>query len=235
MPDASEGFPDTPDDVEAIRHRINAAFDVTDDENRKVGDAKCGVYLFYDYDREPIYVGRTAEKLRTRIRRHLTNQRTDAVAMSVLDPFEVAEIEMWPFWDLQDLTYDTKVQHILERAEYTVYQLALKNSRFGAVLNEKEITEREIIDLPRAWRSSIIPDPLYEERRHPDIRIARRALTISSLAKVIRERSVRLGLRKTLIVQAKRLEWLARDRYKERGGSIDDLLENIDNRHDDKD
>ena len=65
-----------------------------------VGNCRCGVYLFYDYDGEPIYVGKTWESLRTRIRRHLTNQRTDAVAMHVLDPFEVAEIEMWPFWDL---------------------------------------------------------------------------------------------------------------------------------------
>ena len=55
-----------------------------------------GVYAFFDYDGEPIYVGQTNEMLRTRIRRHLTNQRTDDVAMSVLDPFEVLEIEVWP-------------------------------------------------------------------------------------------------------------------------------------------
>ena len=54
-----------------------------------VGNFKWGVYAFFDYDGEPIYVGQTNERLRTRIRRHLTNQRTDAVAMSVLDPFEV--------------------------------------------------------------------------------------------------------------------------------------------------
>ena len=61
-----------------------------------VGNYRWGVYAFFDYDGEPIYVGQTNEQLRTRIRRHLTNQRTDAVAMSVLDPFEVFEIEVWP-------------------------------------------------------------------------------------------------------------------------------------------
>lgn len=223
MPDTSEGFPDTPHDVDAIRKRIDAAFDVTDDVHRKVGDARCGVYLFYDYDGEPIYVGRTAEQLRVRIRRHLTNQRTDAVAMSVLDPFEVAEIEMWPFWELQEPSYEGDVLATLKQAEYAVYKHALRHSRFGAILNEQVIAEADALDLPQSWRASIIPDNLYEERKHPDVRIARRALTISSLAKVIRERSVKLGLRKTLVVQAKRLEWLARHRYEERGGSIDDL------------
>lgn len=61
-----------------------------------VGAVKWGVYAFFDYDGEPIYVGQTRESLATRIRRHLTNQRTDAVAMSVLDPFEVKTIKVWP-------------------------------------------------------------------------------------------------------------------------------------------
>lgn len=70
----------------------------------KVGNYKFGVYAFFDYDGEPIYVGQTNEMLRTRIRRHLTNQRTDAVAMSVLDPFEVYEIEVWPLPKFDNLT-----------------------------------------------------------------------------------------------------------------------------------
>ena len=39
-----------------------------------VGNLRWGVYAFFDYDGEPIYVGQTNERLRTRIRRHLTNQ-----------------------------------------------------------------------------------------------------------------------------------------------------------------
>src|SRR5436189_6051244 len=89
-------------DVAAIRGKIREFLDKMDSAGRKVGNAKYGVYAFYDYDGEPIYVGQTEERLRSRIGRHLTNQRTDAVAMNVLDPFEVLEIELWPLWELND-------------------------------------------------------------------------------------------------------------------------------------
>ncbi len=91
-----------PSDVAAIRAELVKVLSQKDKQGRVVGDAKHGVYAFYDYDGEPIYVGQTEEKLRVRIRRHLTNQRTDAVAMNVLDPFEVADVEMWPFFDLKN-------------------------------------------------------------------------------------------------------------------------------------
>ena len=72
-----------PEEVRALYDGVMAALNKDYGDGRKVGDCKFGVYLFYDYDSEPIYVGRTRESLRGRIRRHLTNQRTDAVAMSV--------------------------------------------------------------------------------------------------------------------------------------------------------
>jgi hypothetical protein len=67
----------------------------------KIGGFKWGVYIFYDYDGEPIYVGQTNERVSGRIRRHLTNQRTSAVAMNVLDPFEVCDIEVYPLPEYQ--------------------------------------------------------------------------------------------------------------------------------------
>lgn len=72
--------------------------------NRTIGSFKWGVYIFYDYDGEPIYVGQTKEKVSGRIGRHLTNQRTDAVAMSVLDPFEVFEIEVFPLPQFEEVS-----------------------------------------------------------------------------------------------------------------------------------
>ncbi len=106
-----------PEEVRALYDGVKKALDTDYGDGRRVGDCQYGIYLFYDYDGEPIYVGRTIEKLRGRIRRHLTNQRTNAVAMSVLDPFEVAEIEMWPFWDLAQ----AEAKETLDRAEYMVY------------------------------------------------------------------------------------------------------------------
>lgn len=203
-----------PEEVTALYIGVKTALDTDYGDGRRVGDCKYGVYLFYDYDGEPIYVGRTIEKLRGRIRRHLTNQRTDAVAMSVLDPFEVAEIEMWPFWALE-AAGSAEVKATLDRAEYTVYLRALRESQFGVVLNEKEIKRTDETDLPKSIRVSVLPDELRRKREHPDIRLARRARTIANLARVISERSVRPGIRRTLWAQARRLEHLAKTRLEE--------------------
>ncbi|MCY3914418.1 MAG: GIY-YIG nuclease family protein [Chloroflexi bacterium] len=200
-----------PEEVTALYDGVKKALNSDYGDGRKVGNCKFGVYLFYDYDGEPIYVGRTRESLRGRIGRHLTNQRTDAVAMSVLDPFEVAEIEMWPFWDL--LRDDAEA--MLDRAEYTVYQKALRESKFNVILNEKDIKPADVIVLPDSIRVSVLPSDLRKKREHPDIRLARRARTIANLARVISERSVRPGIRRTLWAQARRLEHLAKTRLEE--------------------
>ena len=195
----------------AIRREIERALNSLDSTGNRVGGAKVGVYAFYDYDGEPIYVGQTSERLRVRIRRHLTNQRTDAVAMNVLDPFEVAEIEMWPFWDLKGpLVKDT-----LNSAEFTVYRMLLAKSAFSAILNEAPVLPAPTIDMPPSVRKRIVPSPIFERRLHPDVRVARRATTIAKLAQVISERQVRPGLRTTLLTQARRLEYLAARRLEE--------------------
>ncbi len=178
-----------------------------------IGSAQFGVYAFYDYDGEPIYVGQTYEGLGARIGRHLTNQRTDAVAMNVLDPFEVAEIQVWPL-ALEGMSLDL-ARAYLNRVEYTVFQKVLAESKLSAVLNEKPPRPAEIVELPRAYRKRIIPDSIYPHRKHPDIRIARRASTIANLARVISERKVSRGLRQTLLTQALRLEHLASERLKD--------------------
>lgn len=208
---------DPPHEVQAIRVELERALNLLDSDGRRVGDAKYGVYAFYDYDGEPIYVGQTYEKLRVRIRRHLTNQRTDAVAMNVLDPFEVAEIEMWPFWELEGASVSS-ARGTLNSAEYTVFQNLLKKSAFGAVLNEVPVAPSPVIQLPHSLRARIVPDAVYERRIHADVRIARRATTIARLAQVISERSVKAGLRQTLLTQARRLEHLAQRRLDEVGG-----------------
>ena len=216
-----------PDEVAAILRELIKALDVVDPvSGRKVGDAKYGVYAFFDYDDEPIYVGQTTEKLRVRIRRHLTNQRTDAVAMNVLDPFEVADIEMWPFWDLHDAWQQAEkndekaevreqAKQRLNSAEYSLFQSVLEASQFGAVLNEKPPDEAETMELPPSFRRRIVPTDIYRRRVHPDIRIAQRAATIARLADVISRRQVKPGLRATLVVQAKRLLHLSESRLGE--------------------
>lgn len=49
-----------PPDVEALYEGVVRILDTKwGDTDWKVGDCKSGVYLFYDYDEEPIYVGQT--------------------------------------------------------------------------------------------------------------------------------------------------------------------------------
>lgn len=225
-------FPPSPDETDAppfetedLRTNLSAFLDspLIDGAGAtlKVGDCRWGVYAFFDYDGEPIYVGQTNERLRTRIRRHLTNQRTDAVAMSVLDPFEVFEVAVWPLVDLQDTPrQDASARARLDALERAVTRLAIEGSRFGAILNEKDPPPGSLVaEPPRSYRGRIVSDRVFELRRHPDVRIARRALIISRLAQVIAERKVQGGLRRVLLTQAKRLQWLAERRYEALGGA----------------
>jgi hypothetical protein len=220
MPKRSQHTPEEilPHDVAAIRREISRFLNTIDAKKRRIGNAQYGVYAFYDYDGEPIYVGQTRERLRARIGRHLTNQRTDAVAMNVLDPFEVAEIEVWPIYPGH--VSKQRITNLLHATEYAVFQKVLKESQLKAVLNEKDIRKAPLVPLPDSFRGTIIPESIYEHRKHPDVRIARRANTIAALARVISERDVSKGLRRTLLTQARRLERLARQRLGQIGEEI---------------
>ncbi|MDP3115951.1 MAG: GIY-YIG nuclease family protein [Phenylobacterium sp.] len=190
-----------------------------------VGNYKWGVYAFFDYDGEPIYVGQTKESLRTRVQRHLTNQRTDAVAMSVLDPFEVFEIEVWPLCQFEGIDPKDKpavaaAKRHLDALERVITAKAVAESRFSAILNEKDPPPGALeVEPPQPFRGRVVSDRVFELRAHPDFRIARRALIISRLAQVISERQVKGGLRRVLLTQAKRLQWLAARRYEATGGA----------------
>ena len=195
--------------------------DPTTGKPHAIGGFKWGVYAFFDYDGEPIYVGQTKEKVSTRIRRHLTNQRTDAVAMSVLDPFEVYEVEVWPLPQFQKTAAsDPQAKAHLDALEDLVYQEAIACSTFKAVLNEKDPPAPTLrITKPASLRFRLVSEEVHRIRSHPDFRIARRALIISRLAQVISERKVQQGLRRVLLTQAKRLQWLAERRYEALGGA----------------
>ena len=222
IPDSVKAPPfETKDLRENLTRFLDTPFEDPSGKTQKVGNYKWGVYAFFDYDGEPIYVGQTNEMLRTRIRRHLTNQRTDAVAMSVLDPFEVYEIEVWPLPDFQKTDRkDANARRHLDALERHVTQRAIENSKFKAILNEKDPPpgERSIAP-PPSFRERIVSDRVFELRSHPDFRIARRALIISRLAQVISERQVQGGLRRALLTQAKRLQWLAARRFEGMGGA----------------
>jgi len=188
------------------------------DTGRSVGSFTCGAYAFFDYDEEPIYVGQTWEKLSGRISRHLTNQRTDSVAMAVLDPFEVCWVEMFPLVQF-DGRKDAEAKRALNQLELAVFRRCVEASKFNAVLNEKEPSDLNIeISIPESVKVKIVSPEVHEIRGHADVRLARRASTIARLAQIISERQVNVGLRKTLLVQARRLQLLAEEQFVAWGG-----------------
>lgn len=187
-----------------------------------VGAVKWGVYAFFDYDGEPIYVGQTRERLGGRIGRHLTNQRTDAVAMSVLDPFEVCGVRVWPLPEYQNIKSGSEAARRaadhLNALERTVFLKLIDESAFGRILNEKDPPDVEPVILPPSVDGVIVREDVRRLRQHPDLRIARRAQTIARLAQIIAGRDVAMGLRRALATQAERLSWIAGERFRALGG-----------------
>src|SRR5256885_600264 len=111
--------------------------------------------------------------------------------------------------------------------EYDIFQHLLAQSHFNAVLNEKDppATPKGTFKRPKSFRGTIVSDEVLMLRKHSDTRIARRAETLSLLAKVISERQVQKGLRQTLLTQAKRLAWLAERRLTDFAGQPEDSEE----------
>lgn len=210
---------------QALSRYVNDAPTTKKGRSITVGAVKWGVYAFFDFDGEPIYVGQTRESLGGRMGRHLTNQRTDAVAMSVLDPFEVCTVKVWPLPEYQGVKSNPKktpaaraaADH-LNALERTVFLDLISASSFGRILNEKDPPEVDRCEPPRPIEGVIVSEPVRRVRQHPDLRIARRAQTIARLAQIIAGRDVTMGLRRALATQAERLSWIAGERFKALGG-----------------
>jgi hypothetical protein len=120
-------------------------------------------------------------------------------------------MELWPLWDFEDRPQkDSEAKVILNAAEYAAYLKAIEQSRFKAILNEKIPPLSSPIELPPSKRFPLVSTQTRKERGHPDIRIARRAETISRLASVAYERGeVSDGLRRVLVIQAVRLAYIS--------------------------
>jgi hypothetical protein len=152
--------------------------------------------------------------------------------MSALDPFEVFAIEMYPLVQHDGVKKFLtaaegrrknpefeKAKADLNALELAIFRACIAKSRFKAVLNEKDPAPSDIsIEIPALVRAEIVTQDVLQIRGHADVRIARRAQTIARLAQVISERQVSVGLRRSLLVQAQRLEFLASEQLTAWGG-----------------
>ena len=129
------------------------------------------------------------------------------MAYRILDPFEVADMELYP---VEDLRKDIDKKRKLDAIEYSVYLKAIADSKYRAILNEKIPPVSAYVDLPASYRFTLVPKEMREDREHPDVRIARRAETLARVAAVAHERGeVSAGLRRVIVIQAVRLADLA--------------------------
>ncbi|WP_441020207.1 hypothetical protein, partial [Enterococcus faecium] len=83
--------------------------------------------------------------------------------MRILEVFEVAEVEVWPLWELQstppkrtDKDQFTRAMKTLDATEYSAYLQSIERSRFKAILNEKIPPLSERIDLPASYRYNLV-------------------------------------------------------------------------------
>lgn len=195
--------------VQSFRRLLDEALKVPDPVSGKPLGRCIGVYAFFDYDDEPIYVGQTTEDFATRIGRHLRGQRSDTLAYRILDPFEVASMRLYPLESARGLDKVKRGKEI-DALEYTVYVHAIRDSKYHAILNEKIPPLSAEVTPPSPCTSSLVPDEMRPEREHPDVRIARRAETLARVSAVAHERGeVSEGLRRVIIIQAVRLADLA--------------------------
>lgn len=195
--------------VRGFREELTKSLAAVDVGSGKKLGSCIGVYAFFDYDGEPIYVGQTTEDFGTRVGRHLRGQRSDTLAYRILDPFEVAEMELWPLESARSLP-TTERRDQVDALEYTVYVQAIKASKYQAILNEKIPPVSAKAEVPKSYRFDLVPGGLREDREHPDVRIARRAETLARVAAVAHERGeVSPGLRRVIVIQAVRLADLA--------------------------
>jgi hypothetical protein len=162
---------------------------VVDGQPLTIGQVKCAVYLLLDADRQPLYVGQTWESLSGRTGRHITGQRSDAVAKQLLDPMEVVYIQVWLLPQYQD--NPTKALAHLNALEFMVWRAAILKSNFGFVFNEKRPKKpAKEFDAPKPRTTQLLSDEVQRIVLQPNLRNARNADNIAALARIQAQRDV---------------------------------------------
>lgn len=141
-----------------------------------------------------------------------------------LDPLEIAEIEVFPLYDLterregeSDDDFALRVQETLNAAEHTLYRRVVHASKTGSTFNTKVPPETQKIELPKGYRGRVVPKDVYERRSHADVKIAQTSKIILGIAEVVSQRNPPPGLRRNLLRRIRRLENLADRRLGETG------------------
>lgn len=123
-----------------------------------------GVYALCDLDEVPIYIGKSVDGIRARVRRHLTSARSDVVANRQIDVWEVAFVWAWPV--------DNESTEQIAAIEAHLFHLHNDQSR----LMNGQIPARPQganIAVPEKQRVQVIEDDEINTRKRPSLRLPR--------------------------------------------------------------
>lgn len=161
---------------------------------RKLSNA-IGVYALCDLDGVPIYVGKSIDGIRSRVRRHLTSARSDVIANRQLDVWEVAYVWAWPM--------PTQNAEQIRRAEY---YLASQFHGIKPLMGKIPAGTIRRPRLPAKQEVMVLPIEEIEKRKDPLLRLPRQAAHFNNLFSHILEVKDNAELRAALSAHFDRLK-----------------------------
>lgn len=164
-----------------------------DQQLRTLTDA-VGVYALCDLDQIPIYIGKSTDGIRTRVRRHLTSARSDIIANRQIDVWEIAFVWGWPVEPQEDITLaESSLFHVFDA------QRPLMNGTVPA-------KPPSVWPAPEPDVVQILPDDEIQHRLEPRHRFPRQAQHLTQLLDYILETKDARHLRRSLDAHYKRME-----------------------------
>lgn len=154
-----------------------------------------GVYALCDLDGVPIYIGKSVDGIRSRVRRHLTSARSDVIANRLVDVWEVAYVWGWPAADKETVS-------ALE------YQLFHQMNNKSALMNSQlpRTPSTTDIEIPARQSVQILPNEEIKIRLLARNRFSRQAHQLSYLLDYILEIKNNVEMQRSLAVHFDRLE-----------------------------
>tara|TARA_R110002110_G_scaffold376568_2_gene586507 strand:- start:15201 stop:15752 length:552 start_codon:yes stop_codon:yes gene_type:complete len=152
-----------------------------------------GVYVLCDLDGVPIYTGQSVDGIRTRVRRHLTSARSDAIANRQLDVWEVSFVRAYPI----------ARDKISELESYLIHKFHREKPLMQG--NFPEPVASLSFEVPTPELVQVLPDDIIEQRKNPAVRLPRQAQFFYQLVDHILNVKNKPFLRETLRAHFDRL------------------------------
>jgi hypothetical protein len=153
-----------------------------------------GVYALCDLDQIPIYVGKSKDAIRARVRRHLTSARSDVIANRQIDVWEIAWVWAWPVTDKSQIS--PLEAHLFEHF-----------NKMSPLVNAAKFSKQVPInfEVPAEYRVQVMPSTLIKARLDPTLRFPRQIQHFNQLVDYILNTQDKPHLRKALKVYFDRL------------------------------